>query len=158
MNGLATRLSVLVVVLLATRQGWGEQPKANPAEEKALRDAHRTFLAAFNKGDAEAVAAFYAPDADLIGPTGQLSKGRAQIEKTHADFFAKNKGIKLKSPFGSVRFITPDVAIADRTGELTPASDGGTGKVHATIVYVKSDGKWLMAGVRLMVPFQESKR
>ena len=158
MNRMATRLTVMIVVFVTTAQGWAEQPKADPADMKELREANRAFVAAFNKGDAEAVAAFYAPDADQVGPTGQLSKGRAQIEKTHADFFAKNKGIKLKSPFGSVRFITPDVAIADRLGELMPASEGGTSKVHATIVYVKHDGKWLMAAVRLMVPSQESKR
>jgi uncharacterized protein (TIGR02246 family) len=123
-----------------------------------LRELHRAYLAAFNKGSAEAVAAFYAPDADFIGVAGDLYKGRAEIEKRNASFFAKNKDAKLKSPIGSIRFLTPDVAIVDRSAELSPVPEGGPQKVHATIVYVKRDGKWQIASVRLMAPFQPSKR
>jgi hypothetical protein len=52
MNCLAPRPMALVV-LLAMASGWAEQPRANPADEKALGELHRAFLAAFNKGDAE---------------------------------------------------------------------------------------------------------
>jgi uncharacterized protein (TIGR02246 family) len=157
MECMATRLFLMVVVFLATPPLWAEQPAADPADEKALRELHREFLAAFNKGDAEAVAALYAPDADFLGSGGDMSKGRDEIEKRTASFFAQNKGAKLKSPFGSIHFITPDVAIADRPAGLTPAPEGVPGKVHATVVYVKRSGKWLIASVRLMVPFQPSK-
>jgi uncharacterized protein (TIGR02246 family) len=157
-GGNPMRWSVTVMVLLATSPSWAEQPKGDPADEKALRAFHREFVAAYNKGDAEAVAAFYAPDADFVGFRGDTYHGRAEIQKRTANFFAQNKGIKLKSPFGSLRFLTPDVAIADRSEELTPNVEGGVGSVHATVVYVKRDGKWLQASVRLMVPFQPSKR
>jgi uncharacterized protein (TIGR02246 family) len=146
------------MVLLATARSWAEQPKGHPADEKALRELHRGFVAAYNKGDAEAVAAFYVSDADFVGIRGDTYHGRAEIEKSFASFFAQSKGAKLKSPFGSLRFITPDVAISDRSEELTPTVEGGPGSVHATVVYVKRDGKWLQASVRLMVPFQPSKR
>jgi uncharacterized protein (TIGR02246 family) len=158
MNCMATRLTVLVVVLLATAQGWAEQPKVDPADVKALREAHRGFVAAINKRDAQAVAAFYAPDADRVAPTGEIAKGRAEIQKTYANFFAQIKGAKLKSSFDSVRFISPEVAIADGSAALTPAREGGPSKVHTTVVYVKRDGKWLIAANRVMVPLQESKR
>jgi hypothetical protein len=36
MTCLATRSMVLVAILLATAQSWAEEPKANPADEKAL--------------------------------------------------------------------------------------------------------------------------
>ena len=135
-----------------------EQPKEDPADEKALRELHREFVAAYNKGNAEAVAAFYAPDAYFVGIRGETYHGRAKIEKRTANFLAQNKGAKLKSPLGSLRFITPDVAISDRSEELTPTVEDGSGSIHATVVYVKRDGKWLQASVRLMVPFQPSNR
>ena len=146
--------TLTVMVLLATAPSWAEQPKGDPADEKALRELHQEFVAAYNKGNVEAVAAFYAPDADFVGIRGDTYHGRAEI----ANFFAQHKGATLKSPFGSLRFITPDVAIADRSEELTPTVEGGPGRIHATVVYVKRDGKWLQASVRLMVPFQPFNR
>jgi uncharacterized protein (TIGR02246 family) len=146
------------MVLLATAPSWADQPKGNPADEKALRELHRKFLAAYNKGDARAVAAVYPPDADFVGIKGDTSHGRPEIKKRFASFFPQNRGAKLKSPFGSLRFITSDVAIADRSEELTPAVKGGPGRVHAPVVYVKRDGKWLQSSVHLMVPFQPSNR
>jgi uncharacterized protein (TIGR02246 family) len=156
MNSLATRVLALIVVLLATAKSWAEEPKANPADEKALHELHRTFLAAFNKGDAEALAALHTADVDFQSFTGQWSKGRPEFEKMTASFFAQHKGIQLNSPFGTVRFLTPDVAIADRPSGLTPAPEGASGpnKVHATVLYIKHGGKWQIAAVRLMAPFQ----
>jgi uncharacterized protein (TIGR02246 family) len=142
------------MVFLATAPSWAEQPQGNPADEKALRELHQQFVAAYNKGDAKAVAAFYAPDADFVGIRGDAFHGRAEIEESFAKSFARNKGAALKSPFGSLRFITSDVAIADRSEELTPTAQGEPGKINATVVYAKRDGKWLQASVRLMVPFQ----
>jgi uncharacterized protein (TIGR02246 family) len=137
---------------------WTEHPKANAADEKALREFHRDFVAAYNKGDSEAVAAYYAPDADFVDIKGDRHHGRAEIEKRTANFFAQNKGVKLRSPFGTVRFLTPDVAIADRSEELKSPVEGLPGTLLATVVYVKRDGKWLQASVRLMVSFRPSKR
>src|SRR5262249_42978849 len=158
MNCIATRWTVMVVVLLATAPLWAEQPKAAPADERALRELHQAFLAAFNKGDVEAVVALHTPDVDFLGFDAQMSKGRAELGKRLASGSAKYKSAKLQSPFGSLRFLTPDVAIADRPSGLTPRPEGGPNNVHATVVYVKRDGKWLIAGVRLMSPFQRSQQ
>jgi uncharacterized protein (TIGR02246 family) len=158
MKRLTTRLSVMALVLLATAQGRAELPKANPADESALNELSRAFRAAFNKGDAEAIAACSAFDGDRVGPGGQMSKGRGEIQKAYADFFAHNKGATLNASFDSLRFITPEVAISDGYAEVTPAPEDGPSKVHGTVVLVKRNGKWLMAAVRLMVPFQQPKR
>jgi uncharacterized protein (TIGR02246 family) len=146
------------MVLLATAPCWAQEPTGNSADEQALRESHREFVAAYNKGDARALGAFFAPDADFVGFRGDAYHGRAQIEESMANFLARNRGLKLKSPFGSLRFITRDVAIATRTEELTPTREGEPASLQTTVVYVKRDGKWLQASVRLMVPFQPSHR
>ncbi len=46
--------------------------------------AYQAWNAAFNKGDAKAVAAFYTSDAKLLPPTHTVATGPAEIEK----FFA----------------------------------------------------------------------
>jgi len=148
--------TLAAMALFATAPSWAQEPTGAPADEKALRELHREFVAAYNNGDARALAAFYAPDADFVGFRGDAYQGRAKIEESMANFLARNKGLKLKSPFGSLRFITGDVAIADRLEELTPTRGGEPDKVETTVVYVKRDGKWLQASVRLMVPLQPS--
>jgi uncharacterized protein (TIGR02246 family) len=150
--------TVTIMILLAATPSRAEQPKGDPADEKALRELHREFVAAYNKGDAEAVAAFYGPDADFVGFAGDAYSGRAKILERTVKFFAQNKGVQLRSPFGSLRFITSDVAICDRSEELTPIVENGPSRIHTTVVYIKRDGKWLQASVRLMVPFQPSNR
>src|SRR5262249_33576208 len=113
MNCMATKWAVMVVGLLAPATLWAEQPKADPADEKALHELHHAILAAFNKGDMEAIVALHTPDVDLIDLDGQVYRGRAEHEKKVAETLAKYKGAKFQSPFGSLRFLTPDVAIVD---------------------------------------------
>src|SRR5262249_53729397 len=90
----AMRCTAMVLVLLAAalsggRQGWAQPPKVNSADEEALREFHREFVAAYNKGDARAVAAFYAPDADFVGFRGDAYHGRAQIQERTANSWRK---------------------------------------------------------------------
>jgi uncharacterized protein (TIGR02246 family) len=158
MKRLTTKLAALVVVLLATAPGWAEQPKANSDDEQAIRDLQQAASAAFAKGDAKAMAARYAPEGDRLGADGQMTKGRAALEKGYANLLAQNKGAALRISPDSLRFITSDVAITDGTVELTPAPESGPSKMHATVVYVKRDGKWLITALRLMVPYQQAKQ
>jgi ketosteroid isomerase-like protein len=50
--------------------------------------AYAAFDAAFNKGDAKALAAAYAPNAKLMPPTHEVAAGPAEIEKFWAGMFA----------------------------------------------------------------------
>src|SRR5262245_6818051 len=75
------------------------QDRAGPSEEKklpeispaaAVRKSAEAFVATFNKGDARALAAFWTKDAEFVGPDGEVIRGRAAIEKDHAEFFKKH--------------------------------------------------------------------
>jgi len=46
-------------------------------------------------------------------------KGRDALGKYFAMGFAENKGLKLKHSDSSIRFLKPDVCIADGTWEIT---------------------------------------
>jgi hypothetical protein len=43
------------------------------------------------------VASFWTPDGDYVDPSGRVLSGRTAIEKDFADFFAENKGLKLRA-------------------------------------------------------------
>src|SRR5262249_58848070 len=99
-----------------------EEPKG---EDKALdKERRAAFIAAYDKGDAKAVAAFWTPDATYVDPDGREHKGREAIEKMYEQVFADNKGAKLAIHVTALKQLTPDVALEDGVTEVTPAGGG----------------------------------
>ena len=118
------------------------------ADEAAIRKILDARNAAYNNHDAKALAATYAPDADLVTGTGRVVSGRAEIEKNYLQAFAgvdKNASVKIDS--SKVRFLTPDTAILDLDGVTTGRTDG-TIKSHATWVFVKRNREWMVVAIR----------
>src|SRR5262245_16965379 len=85
--------------------GQADEPKAKGAEPPGKGQRAQEFIAAFNKGDAKAVAAFYTPDGDYVDQTGRQYKGRAALEKLYEKVFAERKGAKLNIIVTSTRMI-----------------------------------------------------
>jgi len=123
-------------------------PKDNAKEEAALQKNAEAFVEAFNKGDAKAVAAFWAEDGDYIDQTGRHVQGRDAIEKLFKEFFEENKGMKARINIGAVRFVTPDVAVEDGVTETIPPDGGPPSRARYSVVHVKKDGKWALSSVR----------
>jgi len=125
-----------------------EEPKAKDKAAPAKGQRAQEFIAAFNRGDAKAVAAFWAPDADYVDQVGREIKGRAAIEKLYEKVFAERKGAKLNIYLTSTRLVSPDVSLEDGITEVTPA-DGGPGTAaRFAAVLVKKDGKWYIESLR----------
>src|SRR5690242_19971009 len=51
------------------------------SDEDAIKARVSDFIAAFNKGDAKGMTAFFADDATLVNPAGMKGTGPAEIEK-----------------------------------------------------------------------------
>jgi uncharacterized protein (TIGR02246 family) len=113
------------------------------ADEEIIRRRLQTVTDAFNRGDARAVAALYAPDADYIDSLGRVSKGRANIEQTfHALLTGPYQGAKLEGQIESIRFLSPTLALVDISGEATP-KQGPSRQLCGVSVWIKQDGQWL---------------
>src|SRR5262245_9774222 len=65
----------------APAPGAQQPADAREADGGAIRKSAREFADAFNKGDAKAIAALYAENAELRDPGGRSFVGRAAIEK-----------------------------------------------------------------------------
>ncbi len=133
---------------LAARPAPAEEPKERAKEEAAIAKAAEAFVEAFHKGDARALAAFWTPDGDYVDETGHDLKGRQAIQKGFEEFFAENKGVKLRIESKSLRFVTPDVAIEDGTTSVLSPDGLPPSRSRYTIVHVKKDGQWLLSSVR----------
>jgi len=112
-----------------------------PPEKAAVLALDRAYEAAFAKGDATALAAFFAEDAEQTTETGIVLRGRAEIEKAIRDGLKANKGAKLSIALDSVRLLTPDVAVEKGTSTVTSKNGDSTTSLYS-VFYVKKDGKW----------------
>src|ERR1700741_4117109 len=118
------------------------------AEENSLMNNAKTFVDAFEKGDAKAVAALWAEDGDYVDVNGRHLQGRSVIENAFKDFLGENKELKLRVDVNSVRFLTPDIAIEDGTTTVIPPDDAPPSQARYTNVHVKKDGQWVLQSVR----------
>ena len=106
------------------------------------------FVEAFHKGDAKAVAAFWTPDGDYIDENSRVLKGQKAIEDSFAQFFAANKGLKVRIDVASLRFPASDLAIEDGTSTVVAPDGSAPSRARYTNVLIKKDGHWLLSSVR----------
>jgi uncharacterized protein (TIGR02246 family) len=149
--GLAIALVAALVVghFLATGKMAGQADDPAKGEAKPGKGPRaREFIAAFNKGDARAVAAFWTPEGDYVDQVGRHFKGRAALEKLYTKISAANKGAKLAITVSSARMVGADTAIEDGLTEVTPADGGPPTVAGFSAVLVKKDGVWYFESVR----------
>lgn len=139
---------LLAALALGLSAGPGAAQQPDPKDKAEIAKRQDAFVEAFHKGDAKAVAAFWAEDGDYTDMTGKHLKGRAAIEKAFAGLFAENKGLKIRIDSDALRFVTPDVALEEGTTSVIPADGGPPSRAKYAIVHVKKDGKWLLNTVR----------
>jgi uncharacterized protein (TIGR02246 family) len=128
------------------------QAQSKDGADEAVQKNAEAFVAAFNKGDAAALAEFWTADADYVDQAGRTVKGKKNIEKNYEKLFAERKGAKLFINVTSRRFLKPDLAIEDGITEVLPADGGPPTNARYTAVHIKQDGQWLLASVRESVP------
>jgi uncharacterized protein (TIGR02246 family) len=122
---------------------------SDPASDlELLRQNAQEFAAAFNKHDAEAIAALWTADGDCVDDAGQRYAGREAIEKAYAELFAGQPAVRIQVVIDSLRLLSPDAAIEDGHTELDPAPTGPPARSRYTAVHVKVDGQWRMSTVR----------
>jgi uncharacterized protein (TIGR02246 family) len=143
------RLSLAALLILMASLGACAGREVDKAkEEAAILKLAQEFVEAFHKGDARALAAFWTVDGDYTDQTGRYFKGREAIEKVFREFFAENKGLKLRIDIQSLRFVTPDVAVEDGTTGVIHPDGTPPSRARYTIVHVKRDGQWFLSSVR----------
>jgi uncharacterized protein (TIGR02246 family) len=139
--------ALALAVGLSARPALAADSDDNAADAAAMKKNAEAFAAAFDKGDAKAVAAFWTPNGDYVDETGRHMKGREEIEKAFTEFFSENKGLKVQIHTESLRFVTPDVAIEDGVTAVSEPDGGPPSRARYTVVHVKKDGKWMLGSV-----------
>lgn len=149
--GLAAALAVGQLVPVAKAPPGTPTPVVGakaPADESGLRKRAEEFAAAFDKGDAKAVVAFFTEDADYVDQVGHAVKGRKQLEKMYAKIFDGQKGSKLAITVTASKLVKPELAIEDGITAVSPADGGVPSVARFSAILVKQDGQWFLESVR----------
>jgi uncharacterized protein (TIGR02246 family) len=127
-------------------------------DEAAIRRNLERYTAAWNKGDAKALASLYDVDGAITSASGHTVQGRDALEKNFAEGFAgANKGSRMTAMVGTIRFLKPDVAVVEGVWELSGIR-GPDGKERPPVkglslaVYVNKGRAWLLAAGQTMLP------
>jgi uncharacterized protein (TIGR02246 family) len=139
-------MAAMPVLLLDTAPARSQ--KDNAEAEAALLKKAESFVACFHKADAKGLAAHWTSDGDYTLQTGKTLKGRTAIEKAFQEFFAEHTDYKLRIDISSMRFVTPDVCIEDRTASVLPPDGAPPSRARYTNVHVKRNGGWYLSSVR----------
>ena len=129
-----TVAGLVTVMALTAGSSFAQEPRA------AIEAANKEFVAAFAKHDANAVAAFYSANGEVLPPNAAAIRGKAGIAKMWQGVFdagiataeLKTTEVQAQGPLafevGTYAMKLKDGTVADR------------GKY--VVVWLKEDGKW----------------
>jgi len=137
------------------------QQAGSGEDEAAIRKVIVEMTDGFNSHDGKTAARMYVTDARLVTVRGDVMNGQAAIEKGLSGIFAtRARNATQRTLDVTVRFIRPDVALANVTNELSGlvAPDGRTLPAHQELslrVFVKDAGIWQVAAFHntMVAPF-----
>jgi uncharacterized protein (TIGR02246 family) len=138
----------IAVVFASTLFAHAEPAKSAHAKDEAeIRASIESYLQAYNKGDAQAVASLWSEEGEWVSPAGARIQGRKAIATELEQVFKASPGLSIELTNPSIRFITNDVAMEEgsvkvmRSGEVTS-------EATYIAVHVRRDGKWQLDSVR----------
>jgi uncharacterized protein (TIGR02246 family) len=122
-----------------------------PSDEAGVRALVARYVDARERRDAQAIEALFTPEADQLVSSGEWRKGRpAVVTGTLAS--SESTGGRRTITVESVRFLSPDTAIADGRYEISGLAGGQARHMWTSLVCVRTPEGWRIAAIRNMLP------
>ena len=121
-------------------------PSAPPATPTVRRSSNRraTSGAAFEKGDAKAVAALWTEQGEYESDDATILRGRTAIEAAFAAHFKGRPAEKMEVKVENIRFPSRDTAIEEGL-TCTTGRDLLPDSAYYRVLHVREEGKWRIA-------------
>ena len=134
-------LSVLALaILLGGGRLMAQTAAGRAADEKAVRQAGKDYLAALEKGDAKALAEFWTAEGTYTDETGRSTKVRELLANNGAAHSAPRPETAVSNV--SVRFVAADVAVEEGDCKLPAANGAAPVAGNFTAMWVRQGGRW----------------
>lgn len=140
-------LAAPIVAMALSLPLLAAEPADSAEDEAAIRETVKSYVAAFNARDAEAVAAYWCEDCEFATPAGDLLQGRQAIQEAFGEYFKEDEAAKLEVAIDSVNVIGPETAV-ERGTSLVTRPDGSVSETSYAARYAKEDGKWKLKTLR----------
>jgi uncharacterized protein (TIGR02246 family) len=124
-------------------------------DEHEIQTLIDELTGAWKRGDAKGYGARFMPDGTFTNVNGEFYVGREEFDRRHAAVFGSVfRGTALAMTINKLRFVRPDVAIADIDTEVSGArlrplgvavGPGGVLRSRFLMVLVKEQGAWWIA-------------
>lgn len=137
--------AALAVIVLATAHG---QEDPNQANLEVLAANAKSFVQSYNKADPEGLAKLFLPEGEIVLANGDIIAGRDEIKEFYAGVFSPEAKPKAALEAGSVRFVSPGIAVEDGTLHVTRPGGEVTSHFYTAIQVKQEDGSWLTASIR----------
>lgn len=138
----------IAITLVALSFAEAQEEQNQKADLEILSRNAKTFVDAYNKGDADTMAKLFLPSGEIILANGELIAGREEIVEFYNGIFSAEEKPKAALEAGSVRFVTPALAIEDGTLHVTKPSGEITSHNYSSVHIKQADGSWLTASIR----------
>jgi uncharacterized protein (TIGR02246 family) len=148
MNRLRTIVAVLTLAAVASAWAQGGD---RSADEAAVRAVIQAFLDTREKNDAAGLAALLTADVDQRQTSGNMRSGRDAVVSGSLSTQQSTGGRRTIS-VDSLRFVGPDVAIADGRYDSLGRADGTDQRMLTSMVLRREGGAWKIAAIRNMLP------
>lgn len=114
-----------------------------------VRGMLRSYLRAFNRHDAAALAAHWSETGENVDlDSGEVTAaGRAAVRDVFAALFATDDQVTIDIDVHAIRPIRDDVAVVDGVSLISFAADTPASSRFSAVV-VKQDGQWVLENVR----------
>lgn len=138
-------LSLFALLLLSA--AFVTYAQQSESDETTIRAAIKSYVEAYNKGDAKAVAEHWSETGEWVSPSGEKHVGKEAIAASLKSLFDENKGVTIKVDAPEIRMITPDVAVEEGVVHVSRADESPSSSTYQAI-HVKQKGEWKLNSVR----------
>lgn len=138
----------LALAFLALTAARAQQEDPNQPNLDALAKGAAAFVEAYNQSDAAALAKLFLPEGEIVLANGEVVSGREEISKFYEEVFSGEEKPKAALEAGSVRFVTPGIAIEDGTLHVTRPSGEVASHFYTAVQVKQEDGSWLTASIK----------
>lgn len=129
-----------------------QAPAPSSDQESAIIKLVQQYVDARDLRDPQAIEALFTPDADQLVSSGEWRRGRKAVVAGALASSKREAGSRRTIRLETIRFLTPDVAIADGPYELAALPGGQDRKMWTTFVLKRIQGTWRIAAIRNMLP------
>jgi len=115
------------------------------SDEEAIIRETEAFADAWNAGDPEVAASYFAEDGVRVGAFGDRQVGRIEIAAAYDKLFHHTMpGAAVSLERGSIRMLSPGLALWQAGMEIVPPGAGASLRGHVVQVMQKVGDRWLI--------------